>query len=305
MPKPTSSAIGVSPSSSAFSRLMTMSAAAPSEICDALPAVIVPSLANAGRSSPSDSVVVPGRTPFVLEHHHRVALALGDRHRRRSRRRAGLPSSRRRRARGSWPRSSSCSSRVMPAEAARVLLGARAHVHRVERAPQAVVDQRVDDLAVAHAVARPAPWAAGTARWSSTPCRRRRPPRRRRAWIIWSARYSALTPERHTLLIVIAGTLIGMPGVDRGLTGGDLALTGLEHLAHDHVVDLVGARRRRARARALIAMPPRSMRARATRARRRACRSACGRWRRSRNRAWLTPVEVQTPVVTGRSAARW
>ena len=31
------------------------------------------------------------------------------------------------------------------------------------------------------------------------------------AWIIWSARYSALMPERQTLLIVVAGTLIGMP----------------------------------------------------------------------------------------------
>ena len=40
-----------------------MTAAAPSEICDALPAVIVPSLLNAGRSFESESVVVPGRTP--------------------------------------------------------------------------------------------------------------------------------------------------------------------------------------------------------------------------------------------------
>ena len=31
------------------------------------------------------------------------------------------------------------------------------------------------------------------------------------AWIIWSARYSALMPERHTLLTVIAGVLMGMP----------------------------------------------------------------------------------------------
>ena len=48
MPKLTSSAIGVTPRSAAFSRLMMTTAAAPSEICDALPAVIVPSASNAG-----------------------------------------------------------------------------------------------------------------------------------------------------------------------------------------------------------------------------------------------------------------
>jgi hypothetical protein len=58
-----SSASGVAPSSSAFDLLITITAAAPSEICDALPAVIVPSFENAGRRAPSDSVVVPGRTP--------------------------------------------------------------------------------------------------------------------------------------------------------------------------------------------------------------------------------------------------
>ena len=42
---------------------MTTTAAAPSEICDALPAVIVPSLAKAGRSFDSDSTVVSARTP--------------------------------------------------------------------------------------------------------------------------------------------------------------------------------------------------------------------------------------------------
>ena len=48
-------------------------------------------------------------------------------------------------------------------------------------------------------------------------------------------------PERHTLLTVIAGTVIGIAGLDRRLAGGDLALPGLEDLAHDHVVDLLGA----------------------------------------------------------------
>ena len=63
MPKLTSSAMGVRPRSSALALLVTISAAPPSEICDALPAVIVPSLSNAGRRLPSESVVVSGRTP--------------------------------------------------------------------------------------------------------------------------------------------------------------------------------------------------------------------------------------------------
>ena len=51
------------PSSSALAADITITAAPPSEICEALPAVIVPSLSNAGCSAPSDSAVVPGRTP--------------------------------------------------------------------------------------------------------------------------------------------------------------------------------------------------------------------------------------------------
>ena len=42
---------------------MTTTAEAPSEICEALPAVIEPSRANAGRKPPNDSGVVPGRMP--------------------------------------------------------------------------------------------------------------------------------------------------------------------------------------------------------------------------------------------------
>ncbi len=55
------------PSSSALALLITTTAAAPSEICEAEPAVIVPSLLNAGRSLPSDSAVVSPRTPSSAE----------------------------------------------------------------------------------------------------------------------------------------------------------------------------------------------------------------------------------------------
>ncbi|TWH41917.1 hypothetical protein L612_004300000130 [Rhodococcus rhodochrous J38] len=57
------SAIQLRPSSSALALLITTTAAAPSEICEAEPAVTVPSFEKAGRSEPSDSAVVSGRMP--------------------------------------------------------------------------------------------------------------------------------------------------------------------------------------------------------------------------------------------------
>ncbi len=54
---------GVSPSASAFSRAISSTAAAPSEICDALPAVTTPSGLNAGFNAASASSVVSGRMP--------------------------------------------------------------------------------------------------------------------------------------------------------------------------------------------------------------------------------------------------
>ena len=50
----------------------------------------------------------------------------------------------------------------------------------------------------------------------------------------------ALRPDRHTLFTVVAGTVIGMPPLDGRLAGGDLARPGLQDLAHEHVVDIVG-----------------------------------------------------------------
>ncbi len=54
------------PSSSAFSRLISSTAAAPSEICDALPAVIFPSGLKAGLSWLRPSSDVPGRMPWSV-----------------------------------------------------------------------------------------------------------------------------------------------------------------------------------------------------------------------------------------------
>ena len=53
----------LSPSCSARASLITTSAAAPSEICDALPAVTVPSSVNAGRRPANPSTVVSARMP--------------------------------------------------------------------------------------------------------------------------------------------------------------------------------------------------------------------------------------------------
>ena len=49
----------------------------------------------------------------------------------------------------------------------------------------------------------------------------------------------ALSPDRHTLLTMAAGVVIGIPAAGGGLASRYLAGAGQEHLAHDHVVDLV------------------------------------------------------------------
>src|SRR5450759_4022592 len=56
-------AIGVSPSSRAFSLVITCRAAAPSEICEEFPAVTTPSSVKARLSAPRVSIVLPRRTP--------------------------------------------------------------------------------------------------------------------------------------------------------------------------------------------------------------------------------------------------
>ena len=57
---------GFAPISEALASLATRIAAAPSEICDALPAVTVPSLAKTGRSFASFSAEVSSRNPSSL-----------------------------------------------------------------------------------------------------------------------------------------------------------------------------------------------------------------------------------------------
>ena len=60
---PTHVAIGLTPSSLAFSSLITTTAAAPSLIPEELPAVTIPSFLNAGRSFARPSAVIPALGP--------------------------------------------------------------------------------------------------------------------------------------------------------------------------------------------------------------------------------------------------
>ena len=56
----------------------------------------------------------------------------------------------------------------------------------------------------------------------------------------WSASAIASSPDRHTLLIGERRDAERDAGLVRGLAGRDLAGAGLQHLAHDHVLHLLG-----------------------------------------------------------------
>ena len=83
----------------------------------------------------------------------------------------------------------------------------------------------------------------------------RAPPAR----IIRSAISIARIDDAHTLLIVSAGTSFGIPAPTAACRAGAWPTPGLEHLAHDHVLDLAWLEARRARAPARIAIAPSSV----------------------------------------------
>ena len=64
------------------------------------------------------------------------------------------------------------------------------------------------------------------------------------ALISCAASAIASRPDRHTLLIVSEGTVIGMPPATAACRDAYLARARLQHLAHDHVVDLVAGHAR-------------------------------------------------------------
>ena len=207
---------------------------------------MLPALSNAGLSAPSDSTVVPGRTPSsvskssgsplrcgistaidlvveapVLDRRGGALVALG--------REVVLKLTR-------------------DVARCRVLLGAGAHEARVERAPQTVADDRVLQRRVAVAEARPDP--------GKDVRRVRHRLHAARDDDVGLARLDhqvgevdrVETREAH---LVHGGRRDGHRDarVHRCLPRGDLALSCADHLAHEDVVDLVGGEARRARAR--------------------------------------------------------
>ena len=233
---------------------MTTTAAAPSEICDAEPAVIVPSLANAGRSRPSDSTVVSARTPSSSLNSIGVALALRDR----DRDDLVVEQAVLGRARSQLVRPRRELVLLLAGEvvASVVVLGGQAHRDLVDGAEQRVVGHRVHHrpVAVLDALAAADQDVRGVG-------------------------HRLHATGDHDVELAGADQLVGQgdriePGQadlvdgqrrhvqgdatgDRRLPGGDLAGTGLDDVAHDHVVHLIGTTPALSRA-PLMAMPPRS-----------------------------------------------
>ena len=235
-PCATISASQVRPSSSALARLITTTAAAPSEIGDEVPAVIVPSCRNAGRSAPSVSAVVSGRMPSSASMTVSVAPLAGlDRddlvaHPPLALRRGGALVAER-------------GVRVLlgpgDPEALAAAVGRLAHRQAVPR-----IDQTVERHVVAHqdvAELVPLPLSHEQVR--------------RVGHRLHAAGHDDLELARPDQLVGQgdrvqpgqADLVHGDPGRghrdaggDRGLARRDLPGPGLQHLAHDHVLDLVG-----------------------------------------------------------------
>ena len=58
--------------------------------------------------------------------------------------------------------------------------------------------------------------------------------------IAWAASITLFSPEPQTLLTVVAPTETGSPTADGGLAGDVLSQPGPHHIAHNHLVNLVG-----------------------------------------------------------------
>ena len=230
------SASQVRPSSSALALLITTTAAAPSEICEDEPAVIVPFLSKAGRSRPRLSAVVSARMPSsslkTTGSPLRCGISTG------TTSSSNSPFFQAAAARW-WDRAekASWSSREMPSSALHASVRAPI-AWVVEDVPEAVVGHVVDELHVAelHAL---------TGLRQEVRCLGHR---------LHAARDDDLELAGPDELVgqgdgVDAGQTDLVDGQrghghrDAGLDGGlprrDLPRAGLQHLAHDHVVDLL------------------------------------------------------------------
>ena len=154
------------------------------------------------------------------------------------------------------------------------------HLLLGEGVGQPVVGHRVDRLDVAHAEAEAGARAAGRApgdidsmppltATSTSPAR-----------IAWSSEPDRAHAGGADLVDRLRGDLLGDPALDLRLARGDLALAGLEHLAEDDRLDLLGSTPERSSA-ASIACAAEFGARRARRARRPSSRTGCGRCRGS------------------------
>ena len=232
---PISARIGA-PSSSALARLMTTTAAAPSEICDADPAVTVPSAENAGRSLARLAAVVPGRTPSSSVTVTGSPLRCGTVT-------STISSSNSPFLRGlGGPLVAERRVLVLVLAGELALLavevGRVAHAAQVERAVQRVVRGRVDDLVVAVAVAGP-----GTGQQVRAVGHRLHAARDDDVELADADQLvghrDRVQPRQAHLVDRQRGHVHRDAALDRGLPRGDLPGPGLDHMTHDHVVDLV------------------------------------------------------------------
>ena len=217
--------------------LITTTAQAPSEICDAEPAVIVPSLENAGRSLAERLGGGVAADALVLGDHDRVAPALRDLDRHDLVvEDAVLPGLGGPLVGAGGERVLLLAGEVGAGDVA--LLGQRAHRLVGELVAEGVVGHRVDQrgVAVLEALAR----------------------LRQQVRRLGHRLHAAGDDD---LVLAGADQLVGQrdrvdageadlvdrdrrdvhrdAGLDGGLAGGDLAGAGLDDLAHDHVLDLV------------------------------------------------------------------
>ena len=123
------------------------------------------------------------------------------------------------------------------------------HLLAGERVGQAVVDHRVDRLGVAHAEAEARARAAGRGRLDIDSMPPPTPTSTSPARIALSSSAGGADARGADLVDRLGGDLLRDAALDLRLARGDLALAGLQHLAHDDVLDLLGLDARRARAR--------------------------------------------------------
>ena len=216
-----------------------MTAAPPSEICEALPAVMLPALSKAGRSLARRVGGGVAADALVLGDDDRVALALRDLDR------DDLVVEQPVLVGGGGPlvRGGGEGVLLLAADAlgllAAVGLGAGAHGDVVELVPEAVVHHRVDDLLVADPVA--APGAGEEVRGVGHGLHAAGDDDVGLAGVDHEVgQVDGVHARGAHLVDGGGGHAHGDAGVDGGLAGGDLAGAGLEHVAHEDVLDLLG-----------------------------------------------------------------